>query len=463
MPDATAEWVKMKGSWFNQGEEYGLDSGWMSLAEAKQKCLSYGDKAAGFTYQDEGDESGSFCYIVKSGTQMYGGGPFSTMVYKVMLPPDDGTLFEDDFAETDDYVDAAWIRPGRGGGLGDDKKSIVLFGSIDSSDLGQGGIGDCWLISAFAALAEFPEQVKALFSPQSIPADGQYTITLYSFAEGQNKQIVIDDRIPGNIRPQYVDITSEGEIWPCLLEKAFAKYSGSYEELDGGVSQFAFGALTGCTDLCYCNNDANGWHVNTVAFKSDQVHGDCDIRNEADPSNEEFLQMLADWDNNNYLLAAGSHSGSDSDKNALGIVQGHAYTILQVKMNVAGSGYDLMQLRNPWGCSEWSGAWSDNSGLWNDNPDVAEECGWEQADDGLFWMTYDDFSSNYQQVFVCRKNMGENRGKIQTRDFQCPNPSISAEVDQPKKVSKALQNKRTLVAKFAKKVSACGGEACSIM
>lgn len=61
------------------------------------------------------------------------------------------------------------------------------------------------------------------------------------------------------------------------------------------------------------------------------------------------------------ILCASSHHGKDTDKNALGIVQGHAYSILDA---CSIDGFKLIQLRNPWGSSEWKGAWSDNSKEW---------------------------------------------------------------------------------------------------
>lgn len=35
------------------------------------------------------------------------------------------------------------------------------------------------------------------------------------------------------------------EFWPLIIEKAFAKYCGSYAALDGGVSAWAMEAMTG--------------------------------------------------------------------------------------------------------------------------------------------------------------------------------------------------------------------------
>lgn len=63
-------------------------------------------------------------------------------------------------------------------------------------------------------------------------------------------------------------------------------------------------------------------------------------------------------------MGAGSPQGSDRDVSRLGIVFGHAYSILNV-LEIDGN--KLIQLRNPWGDeTEWKGAWSDTSKDWTE-------------------------------------------------------------------------------------------------
>ena len=52
-----------------------------------------------------------------------------------------------------------------------------------------------------------------------------------------------------------------------------------------------------------------------------------------------------------YMMGAGTPQGSDRDV-IQGIAQGHAYSILDVR-DVQGE--RLLQLRNPWGRTEWQG------------------------------------------------------------------------------------------------------------
>ena len=69
-------------------------------------------------------------------------------------------------------------------------------------------------------------------------------------------------------------------------------------------------------------------------------------------------QKLLEFIDKGVLLGAGSTSGSDTESTQLGIVKGHAYSILDV-MEI--DGHQLIQLRNPWGNdAEWKGEWHDN-------------------------------------------------------------------------------------------------------
>lgn len=409
------EWVEMEDTFFEQGEQFELEAGWMAVEDAKQKVLGNIENAIGVCIQPGGDPDQSYCAIIKVGTSKYEspGSGWTSFVFKHALPPSDG-CFQDDFAETEEAgTEYEWERPGRGDGLGDDIRDLSLFSSIDPNDLAQGGLGDCWLISAFSSMAEFPENLMALFDQKIITEDGKYDINLYSYESQGMVKITIDDRLPEKRGMcAYQAITNDGEIWAALLEKAFAKYSGGYQELKGGQSIFAFGAMTGCTDLqILSRNDDSTWAIVNPKWTTDKVHeiGDCYV--DDTKSDDEVLAMIQDFDNQNFLMCCGSHSGSDSDTSDLGVVQGHAYSLIQVKTDVCGTGVNLLQCRNPWGQTEWKGDWSDASSLWDEHPDVAAECGHTEADDGLFWIDWEDFVANYSSIYVCKKNMGYSRGK----------------------------------------------------
>mmetsp|Transcript_24040 Transcript_24040/g.23674 ORF Transcript_24040/g.23674 Transcript_24040/m.23674 type:complete len:135 (+) Transcript_24040:633-1037(+) len=118
---------------------------------------------------------------------------------------------------------------------------------------------------------------------------------------------------------------------------------GSYENIEGGLVDAALADLTNGAPCRYDLTDAK---VKKMLHTG------------------EFWSKLTFWSNKAYLMGAGSPSGRDTDVSKNGIVQGHAYSILDV---FEIEGIKLLQLRNPWGdATEWKGAWSDNSREWTE-------------------------------------------------------------------------------------------------
>ncbi len=59
-----------------------------------------------------------------------------------------------------------------------------------------------------------------------------------------------------------------------------------------------------------------------------------------------------------------------------------------------------MNIRNPWGKFEWDGAWSDNSEEWTEEMiDLFKPV--FDANDGGFWMSFEDFFNKFVSVNVC--------------------------------------------------------------
>jgi len=81
-----------------------------------------------------------------------------------------------------------------------------------------------------------------------------------------------------------------------------------------------------------------------------------------------------------------------------------------------GGAVRLVLLRNPHGegeivptdgihCTKWRGDWSDNAKLWEMYPDVASQLNYTPANDGRFWMTFEDFRRTFDKVCVLTKSM----------------------------------------------------------
>eukprot|EP00913_Durusdinium_trenchii_P004034 g3736.t1 len=107
-----------------------------------------------------------------------------------------------------------------------------------------------------------------------------------------------------------------------------------------------------------------------------------------------------------HLLGCGSGAGKDTDISDQGIVKGHAYSLLRVEEV---DGHRLVQLRNPWGNTEWRGKFrSECLSLLEDGDEeswtqkMTKKLGHTSADDGTFWMAFEDFVLHYRCVYICR-------------------------------------------------------------
>jgi len=49
--------------------------------------------------------------------------------------------------------------------------------------------------------------------------------------------------------------------------------------------------------------------------------------------------------------------------------------------------------------TEWNGAWSDKSEEWTKHPDIAKQLKVNDANDGLFWISFDDFVDNFSVLW----------------------------------------------------------------
>jgi hypothetical protein len=82
----------------------------------------------------------------------------------------------------------------------------ALFNRIEPDDILQGALGDCWLLAAIAAVAEFPQYVQEhIFITQCLDGEsepGKYRLRLYDAAKKEGgdgwTEVVVDDRIPCN-------------------------------------------------------------------------------------------------------------------------------------------------------------------------------------------------------------------------------------------------------------------------
>ncbi|XVF19144.1 hypothetical protein REPUB_Repub11eG0083700 [Reevesia pubescens] len=304
------------------------------------------------------------------------------------FPPNDQSLFVDPRNPPSKLqVVSEWMRPAEivKSHLG---SSPCLFsGATNPSDVCQGRLGDCWFLSAVAVLTEVSRISEVIITPE-YNEEGIYTVRFC--IQGEWVPVVVDDWIPCESpgKPAFATSRKGNELWVSILEKAYAKLHGSFEALEGGLVQDALVDLTGGAG-------------EEIDMRSPQA--------QIDLASGRLWSQLLRFKQEGFLLGAGSPSGSDVHVSSSGIVQGHAYSLLQVREV---DGHKLVQIRNPWANEvEWNGSWSDSSSEWTDRMRHKLKHV-PQSKDGIFWMSWQDFQIHFRSIYVCRVYPPEMRYSV---------------------------------------------------
>jgi len=319
--------------------------------------------------------------------------------------------------------------PGRGDGVGD-VPGLQIICDVDPSDVKQGTVDDCWLLGAISALAEFDGAVERLFrktadlASKPAPTPNTYTITLWDLPSMKEVDVVVDERLARRADGSGLlgaAPHSDSELWVCYLEKALAVHCGGWDAIEGGQCRHAWALLTGCREQCTIQRDATGrfgcfgtynpnekrWEELTNSphggyqglwpMKWPEVGGGGAVSTAIDE--EQLFMKLCAWDDANYIMAAGTKAGAEAEATD-GLVHGHAYSLLECVNDVAGTDIDLIKMRNLWGKGGEiaNGMWDDDGPGWERYPQVKAALNPVAADDGIFWVSKQEFFQHFQSI-----------------------------------------------------------------
>jgi len=224
--------------------------------------------------------------------------------------------------------------------------------------------------------------------------------------------VVVDDRVPVVAKTglpvfgRCKNPTGGNEIWVPLIEKAYAKMHGCYENLISGYVDEGIQELTGfIPEKILIRNEKTGLFPHKMI---EQYYGGA----------KGFWDFLLARDGDGCLLGCsikgnGKEGPLVVDGQPTGLILNHAYGINDVieledpfdKKNKL----KLLRLRNPWGNSEWNGAWSGDSAEMKKYKNVIQryinslpidEQFDTDADDGTFFMHYDDWQDQMSTLFL---------------------------------------------------------------
>eukprot|EP00003_Mantamonas_plastica_P019464 TRINITY_DN3179_c0_g1_i2.p1 TRINITY_DN3179_c0_g1~~TRINITY_DN3179_c0_g1_i2.p1 ORF type:complete len:793 (-),score=249.36 TRINITY_DN3179_c0_g1_i2:962-3340(-) len=282
---------------------------------------------------------------------------------------------------------AQWLRPSKF--CPDPEGYDLIVDGVEAGDVKQGKLGDCWFLGGLCVVATRQDLFQKLFGRH----DKQYGIYEFQFFKsGTWHKVVVDDRVPCDYNGDvvYAKCVDANETWVPLLEKAYAKLHNNYDVLNDG-------------SVVHSLVDLTGGVPETVEFDA------ADTAKEI--ADDVFWKRLLKYQRESFLMSCAISNDLAVEKdNGQGILLNHAYGILRC---VEVQGHRLLHMRNPWGEKEWTGAWSDGAPEWTD--ELLKELDHSFADDGTFYMAFEDFVKVFNKMYVCRlyeDDVGEQWEKL---------------------------------------------------
>lgn len=236
---------------------------------------------------------------------------------------------------------------------------VELFSAVAPENLLRGVLAGEYFHAAVACLAEQPSFVRRLFSHASVSPSGVYGVWVHK--DGGWREVLVDDSVPVFVHSDGVRFagtqSSRKELWPLLLEKAYAKAWGGYRALAGGSGFHTLRDLTGAPYTLF--------------------------RDFGDP------QLL--WDrlvaarDRNWLLVASSAALSPV---AFGLEREKLYCVrdLQEVTDHLGRPRQILRVADAAQTVTWSGPWARSTVEWTSK--FAFLC---DASDCSFWVGLEDF------------------------------------------------------------------------
>ena len=276
-----------------------------------------------------------------------------------------------------------------------------LFNTLDVDDIKQGIIGNCYFLCVLSSFAKRPEIYDKIFIDQKIKENGMYQLRF--IINGIPQIILVDDFFP-TVNNEFIFAQSKNEFWVQLLEKAWAKINLSYANTIAGIPYEVFNCLSEapCEKISHLRNNICFVWKELIRAKREGFYITC---------NTKFL----------------SKEQEDSE----GLISGHSYAIIDLfefnvvykKGTIYESDYEtknctpnkkedissknednilrIVKIYNPWAWFEWKGKFNDNDDeSWNKIPLLKELVGYNNNDDGIFFMEFSDYYKKFHSTYI---------------------------------------------------------------
>ena len=302
-------------------------------------------------------------------------------------------------------------------------RSTVRPGCVDAGDL-----GDSWVMCSVAAVSEDPARLMGMFRhPEGkVAAQREHAVGAYRVTFNKNgwwRSVLVDSYLPVSAgKLKYAkSAVDPAEIWPAILEKAYAKLHGSYAKICSGDPLHALQDMTGFSTSRFDDALTSTSNQKPTELFDDLVRGIA-----------AGYTVICNTPGSDPRSKDGKNDPLTAEFAKVGLVTGHAYTILDAKY-VADLKVRIVKVRNAWGRGlEWNGDWNDNDSKWEEYPEVAAACDFQKAADGTFWMPWEAAQKYFNGGGVCFSHQPAYEYRINSVFTSCvPSAVLEIEVSSP--------------------------------
>lgn len=242
-------------------------------------------------------------------------------------------------------------------------------------------------IGALAAVAGREALLRKIIVEDELEMKGVCTFRFFKIGKWRN--VTVDSYLPTVTKsriPLYAQSANQDEVWPGLIEKAYAKIHGSYAALKYNDACSVTRALTELTGSLVTKHEID-----------------------LDEEDDEELWEKFSWHLNQGNLVCCMVEVDESGNHGMGrhalkgIIPDMVYSVAGLVELVDDT--RLIKIDNPWGeAGLWRGAWGNDSGEWDLEVEykLKEQLGVLDGDTSSFYMCVEDFFYVFNCFHICR-------------------------------------------------------------
>ena len=201
----------------------------------------------------------------------------------------------------------------------------------------QGQIGNCWFLQTIVSMyARYPDVITSKFiKPELMNKTGVVAVKLWSKPNNVWRLVIMDDYLPQDSSSSWYTSSPSGllnnRFWVSFLEKAVAKQISSFYNLNAGLSAVSIA-------------DLYNMILGPLMTQSSVI----DIP--LSDTNFKLFNQLVDHYKNGSVISFSSRRSSNNQliDNVTCMVDYHGYGLLEIRENVAKSGFSFVKAQNTW-------------------------------------------------------------------------------------------------------------------